>query len=94
MKISKKVLNGVEREIISREDIPVTHKMNTRTGHDGCYLCGRKVGKISYMIHMSVDGDLLPFWQGQDHDSNSQGCFQIGSECMKKLPKQFVENWN
>ena len=91
MKISKKVLNGTEREVIAYEDVPVSAKRGDHRDGDGCFLCNRKVGtKITYIVHMSVDGDLLPFWKGQEHDPNSQGCFQIGSECQKKLPKQFV----
>jgi hypothetical protein len=85
IEVASRIVNGHNVEVVDASQF-------VRKGGvgEGCFLCGRKVGKISYSIHMSVDGDLLPFGSGLNFGGDSQGCFQIGSECRKGLPRQFV----
>lgn len=61
---------------------------------DDCFICGRPVNsKVGRYVHLRIDGVLipkdaeeLPEYEG----GMSQGCFPIGSECAKKLPKKYV----
>lgn len=89
MNISKAIVNGHEVEVITSENQPLKDgETGVNTG--GCFFCHKKVGKISYEVHMSVCGELLPFDADVDFGGESQGLFQIGSECQKKLPRNFV----
>lgn len=67
--------------------------------HESCLLCGFKIPNAghSYMIHMLNGGfgddqiSLLRCDEPELWDSYpSQGGFPIGSECRKKLPKEFT----
>jgi len=49
---------------------------------NSCNMCGRKLGKNPYFVHLSIDGTLLPIGA---EDSESQGYWEIGSECAKKI---------
>ena len=47
-----------------------------------CVLCGRTVGKNPWYVQQSIYGTILaPSYEGSD----SQGFWQIGSECAKKI---------
>ena len=85
VEVTSRIVNGHDVEVVDAGQF-------VRKGDHGfgCFLCGKKVGKISYSIHMSVDGELLPFGSGLNFGGDSQGCFQIGSECRKGLPRRFV----
>jgi hypothetical protein len=54
-----------------------------------CFICNRPVDtrKASW-VHMSTKGGVLPITAGDDHP-DSQGWFEIGTECVKQLPKQY-----
>jgi hypothetical protein len=48
-----------------------------------------KPEQVKYMVHMTTD------WLMVDTDDeilvgNSQGLFPVGSECKKRLPKEFI----
>lgn len=57
-----------------------------------CKMCGRKMSRSAHQkarsVHMTVFGDLVPV-SAQIGDE-SQGFFEVGSECAKRLPKDFV----
>lgn len=73
--------------------------------HESCSLCGFRIPNAdhSYLIHRLNGGfgddqisllrcDVPELW----NDYPSQGGFAIGSECRKKLPKEFtfkIKDW-
>jgi hypothetical protein len=86
-----KTVNGITVEVILSADQPRSEVAQLKSnGSGGCYLCNKKVGKNGYFVHMSVSGDLLPIGTGIDFGNESQGLFEIGSECRKNLPKNFT----
>ena len=86
------------------EVLHITGATRNDSRDDGCELCGLKIrnGNHSYMIQRangmcgveSNDGDVyLPagiLRDGNDPHQISLGFWQIGSECRKQLPEQFV----
>jgi hypothetical protein len=49
---------------------------------NSCVMCGKTVGKNPYYVHLSIYGAILtPDFEG----SESQGFWQVGSECAKKI---------
>lgn len=54
-----------------------------------CLLCGRHLTETAirngWSIEITTGGQIIP----NDHhvDLDSQGCFPIGSECAKKIPR-------
>ena len=62
--------------------------------NDGCYLCGRRLGKHPKMIHHDVYGNLIKDGVDELEDpSKDQGCFPVGSECAKKIPNEYLSKW-
>lgn len=54
---------------------------------NSCVMCGRIVGKNSWYIQQSNDGTILaPDYEG----SESQGFWEIGSECAKKIESNLL----
>lgn len=47
-----------------------------------CVVCGRKVGKNSFFVHLSIYGTVIPVDYKGD---SSQGFWEVGSECAKKF---------
>ena len=88
LEVTQATVNGHTVEVI---DLSQVERKNQ--AGNGCFICGKKVGKISYEVHMSVNLQLLPFGTGIDFGSESQGLFQIGSECRKGLPRKFVNRY-
>jgi hypothetical protein len=86
------------------EVLHITGATRNDSRDDGCELCGLKIrnGNHSYMIQRangmcgveSNDGHVyLPagiLRDGNDPHQISLGFWQIGSECRKQLPEQFV----
>lgn len=62
-----------------------TPKSNVNVGYDDyCTVCGRKMGKNGFYLHLSIEGTILSLdYQGDD--SYSQGCWSVGSECAKQF---------
>lgn len=59
-------------------------------GYNPCILCGKDTGKNpKYFVHLLTNGDLV---SSDEYFKNSQGLFPIGSECRKKLSKEFIFN--
>lgn len=71
-----------------------------------CLCCGKPVDG-NLWVHMLTNGDLIPMdlapygvdWmtildgEGDDtvNGAKSQGCFPVGSDCAKRLPRGFAE---
>lgn len=66
-------------------EVKTTDKDTTVSG--GCFLCGKTIHSRKYLIHLLTDGTLVSSDQEFDDD---QGFFEIGSECRKRLPDNFV----
>jgi hypothetical protein len=58
-----------------------------------CVSCGRVIKNPRHMIHATTDWVAV---NTKDHTSipNSQGFFDIGSECLKHFPKDFIFRTN
>lgn len=55
-------------------------KSNVKPEDDYCIVCGKKMGKNGFYVHLSIDATILSFdYEG----SQSQGCWNVGSECAK-----------
>jgi len=55
-----------------------------------CFICGKRIKNISTAnyIHIYTNGTIVS--NEMPEDENSQGCFPIGPNCSKKLPKNFI----
>lgn len=59
-------------------------KSNVKHGDDFCTVCGKKMGKNGFYLHLSIEGTILPLnYTGEE--SYSQGCWSVGSECAKQF---------
>jgi hypothetical protein len=60
---------------------------------DYCQVCGRKVGRNPYWLHV-VDGGASAIKPEDNHhyygDSGDMGHFPIGSECAKRFPSEYL----
>ena len=53
-----------------------------------CICCGKRIkGKVAH-VHLYTDGNVVS--NDAPEDENSQGCFPIGPQCKKKIPKSFI----
>jgi hypothetical protein len=60
---------------------------------NACCQCGRKVGKNSWLVHLSIAGAVLHPASDGDGGTISQGFWPVGSECAKKFdPSTLVKN--
>jgi hypothetical protein len=60
-------------------------------GDGNCIVCNRRMTDYAvgnYSVHMSTSNTLFPA-EILDHP-DSQGVFDIGTECAKRIPKQFL----
>ena len=78
----------------SLEQMEANKKMH-RHGWDNnseCKMCGRKMSNAALAkarsVHMTTNGDLVPV--NANIGELSQGFFEVGSECAKRVPKGFV----
>ena len=64
-----------------------------KRGHEcynACILCGKDLDGARAFVHMTVDGKLTDLSVNEIGETDSQGYFEIGSSCARKLPKSFV----
>ena len=54
---------------------------------DSCIVCGKRT-KSDIWVHMNTDWRAVPNDCGEIDDS--QGCFPIGPDCAKKIPKNYL----
>jgi hypothetical protein len=58
-----------------------------------CFICGKPTAQRSF-VHLTTSGFLIPAELDENdlgqHDLESQGCFPIGSECAKKVGREFI----
>ena len=50
-----------------------------------CFICGKRTASDAY-VHYTTDGNLT---NNPEH-ADSQGLYSVGSECLKKLPTDFI----
>ena len=56
-------------------------------GHNYCVQCGKKTGKNSFWVHLSIYGEVLaPEVESQE----SQGYWAVGSECAKAFESKVL----
>lgn len=87
--------NGIE--VINLESIRSSKYEDTveRLGEhsDTCFVCGKRTAKNTF-VHYTVEGYLIPAdideIEIEFRNLESQGCFPIGSECAKKVGRQFL----
>jgi hypothetical protein len=60
---------------------------------DTCFVCGKRTAKNTF-VHFTTRGFLIPAnideSQLDQFNLESQGCFPIGSECAKKVGRNFL----
>lgn len=60
-----------------------------RHWHDiGCALCGQEIENPQFGIEISTSGELIPLSEADRDDS--QGVFDIGPTCAKKVAKKYL----
>jgi hypothetical protein len=57
-----------------------------------CLLCGKKVPKPRYYVHLLNNSNLIS--TNSENIDISQGFFTIGTECRKRLPNNFYFDTN
>jgi len=55
-------------------------------GRDNCILCGRIIEDTTHWIRMTVFGELVEP-DAEVPEANDQGCFPVGSGCLRKHPQ-------
>lgn len=66
-------------------------KANVDASDDYCVVCGKKMGKNGFMIHLSIDGTLLdPTKSSEEFNGESQGYWNVGSECAKRFDSSVI----
>lgn len=67
-------------------------------GENCCSYCAKKLGKKPRFVHITTDGNIvrndITEEQLKKAGLESQGCFPIGSECIKKLLGDKVEEYS
>jgi hypothetical protein len=54
-----------------------------------CIVCAKPSNESGLFVHMLTNGMLTDLSE-QEVGEDSQGCFEIGSSCARKLPKSFI----
>lgn len=54
-------------------------------GEGFCTACGRKVGASVLVVEVSIDGDVILPGDPRSGGMDSQGCWDLGSECAKRV---------
>lgn len=78
---------GINRWIF---EIPLRDVQDEKVSNvtEECICCGRKIKSLKYFVHLLTNGNLVS--SDQEFASNEdQGFFNIGSECIKRLPNNF-----
>lgn len=60
-------------------------KSNVKHGDDFCIVCGKKMGKNGFYVHLSIEATILPLDFDSENYDVSQGCWNVGSECAKQF---------
>jgi len=53
-----------------------------------CICCGKRIKNTMYNVHLLTNGNLVSSDQSFS-DNEDQGFFNIGSDCIKRLPNNF-----
>ena len=66
-------------------------KSNVGANDEYCIVCGKKMGKNGFYVHLSIDGTILDSTKSsEEYGSKSQGYWGVGSECAKKFDSAFL----
>jgi hypothetical protein len=77
-------LNEIDRsEVISSRYDDNVERLGEHS--DTCFLCGKRTNEELH-VHYTTSGMLT----NNPNHPESQGCFPVGPECAKKLPKDFI----
>ncbi len=55
-----------------------------------CHCCGIPLKNDNYLLHMTTDGKIVPENVNEEDVEDSQGWFEIGPECQKKYPSEYI----
>ncbi len=66
--------------------IPLEDVQTTKNAGNGCFLCGKKLKSKKFQVQLLTNGNLV---SSDEAVKDSQGFFDIGSECKNKLPNNF-----
>lgn len=65
-------------------------KSNVKAEDDFCTVCGKKMGKNGFYVHLSIDATILPLDFDSENYEVSQGCWNVGSECAKRFDSSVI----
>ena len=79
----------------SKSEVMERHRGQAAKGRDRCFLCEKPLDHPAVLIHVCLccgtilaHGERCP--NGYDEDgAGGSGCFPVGSECIKRLPKAY-----
>jgi len=94
-------LNGIESQWleVQRKNLFVPSKdaatRAARLGWAHCYICNRQVNTDNgaNWVHIA-DNLIVPTNVEVSEQDGSQGCFPVGNDCIKKLPKGYTKFWS
>lgn len=58
------------------------------SGNEACPCCGKEIKNPKYFINSIYGGDMYP--ANDKNEYNDAWVIGVGSECRKKLPKEYV----
>lgn len=60
-----------------------------------CLLCDAEIKNpaAAVHVHMTTSLELVPADEELTEEQGSQGCFPVGPECAKKVPRRFWLKW-
>lgn len=71
-------------------EIPLSDVQDAEVNNvaDECICCGKKIKQAKYAVHLLTNGNLVSSDQAFA-ENEDQGFFNIGSDCIKRLPNNF-----
>ena len=94
----KSVLTPAEWQTHSWDEqlVNATRHNESTHGTSPCHLCNRIISDKAYLkasfVHQTIDGNLVDV-DMEISEERSQGWFPVGSDCAKKLPKNFLKKF-
>lgn len=85
-------LKLVEIERPSEERWKNYHRKGGGSGEHSCIVCGRRLNPERIAAWVELDshtGCLIPVGSPLSGGETSQGCFPVGSECVKRVPVEY-----
>lgn len=57
-----------------------------------CICCNKEIKNEKYFVHLLTNGSIIN--TDQDQGNDDQGFHWVGSECKKRIPKDFIFTFN